>query len=158
MASGPITSQQIEGEKVEAVTDFLFLVFKIMADDGCSQEIRGPLLLDMKAMTYLDSVLKTEALVPMCQQRSTQSRLLSPQWSHTGCENWTVKKAERQRADAMSRDLGDLKAPRWLLGKESASCSKKGKCKWPEKRDGTLRTGEVRHRHWLEWGEGSVIT
>ena len=100
MASGPITSQQIEGEKVEAVTDFLFLVFKIMADDGCSQEIRGPLLLDMKAMTYLDSVLKTEALVPMCQQRSTQSRLLSPQWSHTGCENWTVKKAERQRADA----------------------------------------------------------
>ena len=96
MASGPITSWQIEGEKVEAVTDFLFLVFKIMADDECSHEIRGPLCRGMKAMTSLDSVLKTEAL--LCQQRSTQSRLWSPQWSHTGCENWTVKKAEHQRS------------------------------------------------------------
>ena len=69
MASGPITSWQIEGEKVEAVTDFLFLVFKIMADDECSHEIRGPLCRGMKAMTSLDSVLKTEAL--LCQQRST---------------------------------------------------------------------------------------
>ena len=68
MASGPITSWQIEGEKVEAVTDFLFLVFKIMADDDCSHEIWGPLRLGMKAMTHLDTVLKTEAL--LCQQRS----------------------------------------------------------------------------------------
>ena len=59
MASGPITSQQIEGEKVEAVTDFLSLGSKITADDDCSPEIRRQLLLGRKAMTNLDSVLKS---------------------------------------------------------------------------------------------------
>ena len=68
MASGPITSCQIKGETVEAVTDFLFLVFKIMVVGDCSHEIRGPLLLGRKVMKNLDSVLKTEAL--LCQQRS----------------------------------------------------------------------------------------
>ena len=68
MASGPITSCQIKGEMVEAVTDFLFLVFKIMVFGDCSHEIRGPLLLGRKAMKNLDSVLKTEAL--LCQKRS----------------------------------------------------------------------------------------
>ena len=60
MASSPITSLQIEGEKVEAVTDFLFLGFKITADGDCSHEIRSCLLLGRKAMTNLDSILKSK--------------------------------------------------------------------------------------------------
>ena len=68
MASGPITYMQIEGEKVEAVTDFLFLGSKITVDGDCSHEIRRRLLLGRKAMTNLDSVLK--AKTSLCGQRS----------------------------------------------------------------------------------------
>ena len=62
MSPGPITSWQIEGEKVEAVTDFLFLGFKITADGDCSHEIRSCLLLGRKAMTNLDSILKSSGI------------------------------------------------------------------------------------------------
>ena len=65
MSSGPITSWQIEGEKVEAVTDFLFLGFKITADGDCSHEIRRCLLLERKAMTNLDSVLQSKDITLM---------------------------------------------------------------------------------------------
>ena len=68
MASGPITYMQIEGEKVEAVTDFLFLGSKITVDTDCSHEIRRRLLLGRKALTNLDSVLK--AKTSLCRQRS----------------------------------------------------------------------------------------
>ena len=68
MASGPITYMQIEGEKVEAVTDFLFLGSKITVDGDCSHEIRRRLLLGRKALTNLDSVLK--AKTSLCRQRS----------------------------------------------------------------------------------------
>ena len=68
MASGPITSWQIDGEKVETVTDFLFWGSKITVDGDCSLEIRRRLLLDSKAMTNLDSVLK--AKTSLCRQRS----------------------------------------------------------------------------------------
>ena len=68
MASSPITSRKIEGEKVEVVTEFLFLGSKITADGECSHEIRRQLLLDRKAMTNLDSVLKSSNI--LCQQRS----------------------------------------------------------------------------------------
>ena len=68
MASGPITSQQIDGETMETVTDFIFLGSKITADGDCSHEIKRHLLLTRKAMTNLDSILKAEAL--FCQQRS----------------------------------------------------------------------------------------
>ena len=68
MASGPITARQIEREKVEVVTDFLFLGSKITADGECSHEIRGRLLLGRKAMTNLDSDLKAET--SLCRQRS----------------------------------------------------------------------------------------
>ena len=68
MASGPITAWQIEGEKVEIVTDFLFLGSKVTADGDCSHEIRRGLLLGRKAMKNLDSVLKSETL--LCRQRS----------------------------------------------------------------------------------------
>ena len=63
MASGPITSWQIEGEKVEAVTDFIFLGSKITADGDCSLEIKRLLLLERKAITNLDSILKTRDII-----------------------------------------------------------------------------------------------
>ena len=68
MASGPITSWQIDGETMETVTDFIFLGSKITADGDCSHEIKGHLLLGRNVMTNLDSILKAETL--LCQQRS----------------------------------------------------------------------------------------
>ena len=73
MASGPITSWQIDGEPVETITDFVFLGSKITADGDCSHEIKRRLLLGRKVMTNLDSILKTETL--LCQQRSIWSKL-----------------------------------------------------------------------------------
>ena len=79
MAPGSINSWQIEGGRVEAVTDFLFLGSEITVDGDCSHEIRQ-LSLGRKAMTYLDSMLKGE--ISLCQQRYVKSRLWPSQWSH----------------------------------------------------------------------------
>ena len=73
MASGPITSWQIDGETVETVTDFTFLGSKITADGDCNYEIKIPLLLGRKSMTNLDSILKAEIL--LYQQRSVETKL-----------------------------------------------------------------------------------
>ena len=73
MASGPITSWEIDGETVETVADFIFLGSKITADGDCSHEIKRCLILGRKVMTNLDSVLKTQT--SFCQQRSVWSRL-----------------------------------------------------------------------------------
>ena len=79
MASGPITSWQIDGETVERVSDFIFSGSKITADGDCSHEIKRRLLFGRKVMTNLDSILKSETL--LCQQRSVWSRLWFFQWS-----------------------------------------------------------------------------
>ena len=79
MASGPITSWQIDGETVETVSDFILGGSKITADGDCSHEIKRRLLLGRKVMTNLDSILKAETL--FCQQRSVQSRLWFFLWS-----------------------------------------------------------------------------
>ena len=79
MASGPITSWQIDGETVETGSDFIFWASKITADGDCSHQIERCLLLGRKVMTNLDSILKAETL--LCQQRSIQSRLWFFQWS-----------------------------------------------------------------------------
>ena len=92
MASGPITSWQIEGEKVETETDFLFLGSKITVDGDCSYDIRICLLLGRKAMTNLDSILKSRditLLTKMC----TVKAMVFPVVMY-GCESWTIKKAE----------------------------------------------------------------
>ena len=92
MASGPITSRQIEGEKVEAMTDFIFLGSKISVDGDCSHEIRRQLLLGRKAMTNLDSVLKSQKvtlLTKVCIVKAT----VFPVVMYT-CESWTTKMAE----------------------------------------------------------------
>ena len=98
MASGPITSWQIEGEKVEGVTDFLFLGSKISVDGDCSHEIRRRLLLGRKAMRNLDNVLKSRditLLTKACIIKATVFPVVT-----NGCESWTVKKAEHQRTNA----------------------------------------------------------
>ena len=97
MASSPITAWQIEGEKVEVVTDFLFLGSKITVDGDCSQEIRC-LLLGRKAMTNLDSVLKSRDITLLTQIHRVKA-MVFPVVMY-GSESWTLKKAECQRIDA----------------------------------------------------------
>ena len=97
MAPSPITTWQIEGEKVEVVTDFLFLGSKVTVGD-CSHEIRRQLLLGRKAMTNLDSVLKSRDITLLIKVHVVKA-VIFPVVSYS-CESWTVKKAERQRIDA----------------------------------------------------------
>ena len=98
MASGPMTSWQIEGEKVEAVTDFLFLGSKITADGDYSHKIRRCLLLERKAMTNLDSILKSRNITLPTKVHIVKA-VVFPIVLY-GCENWTIKKAECRRIDA----------------------------------------------------------
>ena len=98
MASDPITAWQREGEKVEVVTDLLFLGSKITTDSDCSHEIRRQLLLGRKAMTNPDSVLKSRDIT-LPTKVSIVKTMVFPVVMH-GCESWTVKKAECQRIDA----------------------------------------------------------
>ena len=92
MASGPITSWQIDGETMETVADFIFLGSKITADGDCSHEIERPLLLGRKAMTNLDSILKSRDITlptKVCLVKT----IVFPVVMYV-CESWTVKKAE----------------------------------------------------------------
>ena len=98
MASGPINSWQIEGEKVEAVIDFLFLGSKITADSDCSHEIRRHLLLGRKGMTNLDSVLKSRDITLVTKVHKVKAMVFPLVTYH--CGSWTVKKAERKRINA----------------------------------------------------------
>ena len=94
-ASNPITLWQIDGETMKTVTDFLFLGFKITADGGCSHEIKRCLLLGRKAMTNLDSILKSRDIIlprKVCLVKAMAFPVLM-----NGCESWTIKKAEHQR-------------------------------------------------------------
>ena len=92
MASGPTTSWQIEGEKVELVTDFLFMGSKITADGECSHEIRRRLLVCRKAMTNFNSVLKSRGIT-LPTKVHTVKAMVFPVVMY-GCESWTVKKVE----------------------------------------------------------------
>ena len=95
MAFSPITSWQIEGENMEAVTDFLFLSSKITADGDCHQKIRRHLLLGRKAMTNLDSVLKNRD-VTLLKKVLIVKTMVFPVVMY-GYESWTIKKAEHQK-------------------------------------------------------------
>ena len=95
MPSSPITAWPIEGEKVEVVTDFLFLGSKITADSDCSHEFRRQLLLGRKAMTNLDSVLKSRDIIMLTKVRIVMA-VVFPVVTYD-CGSWTIKKAERQR-------------------------------------------------------------
>ena len=98
ITSGPITSWQIEGEKVETVTDFIFLGSKITADSDCSHEIKRCLLLGRKAMTNLDSVLKSRDITLLTKVHVVKA-MVFPVVMY-GCQSWTIRKAECQRIDA----------------------------------------------------------
>ena len=98
MASGPITLWQIKGEKVEAVTDFLYLGSKITADGVCSYEIKRCLFLGRKAMTNLDGIFKSRDITLPTKVRLVKT-MVFPVVMY-GCESWTVKKAEHRRIDA----------------------------------------------------------
>ena len=98
MASSPITSWQIEGETMETVTDFILGGSKITTDGDCNHEIEWRLLLGRKAMTYLDSMLKSRDIT-LLKKICLVKAMVSPVVMY-GCESWIIKKAEHQRIDA----------------------------------------------------------
>ena len=123
MASGPITSWQIDGETVETVTDFIFLDSKITADGDCSHEIKRRLLLGRKVMTNLDSLLESKDITfptKVCLVKAMVFPIVMYE-----CESWIIKKAERQRTDAFElmcwRRL--LRVP-WSAGRSNKSILK----------------------------------
>ena len=97
-ASGPITSQQIDGETVKTVADFILGGSKITADGDCSHEIKGHLLLGKEVMTNLDSILKSRDIT-LSTKVCLVKAMVFPVVMH-GCESWTVEKAEHRRIDA----------------------------------------------------------
>ena len=97
MASGPITSWEIDGKTVETVSDYIFGGSKITADGDCSHEIKRCLLLGRKVMTNLDSILKSLDITLPTKVRLVEA-IIFPVVTY-GCESWTVKKAERPRID-----------------------------------------------------------
>jgi len=129
MASGPITSWQIDGETVETVADFIFLGSKITADGDCSHEIKRRLLLGRKVMINLDSILKSRDITlptKVCLVKA----MVFPVVTY-GCESWTIKKAECRRIDAFElwcwRRL--LRVP-WTDCKEIQPVHTKGDQSW----------------------------
>ena len=98
MASGPITSWEIDGETVETVSDFILGGSKITADGDCSHEIKRRLLLGRKVMTNLDSILRSRDI--------TSSTMVFPEVMH-GCESWTIKKAETKELMLLNCGVGE---------------------------------------------------
>ena len=98
MASSPVTSWQIDGKTMETVTDFIFLGPKITADGDCSHEIKRCLLLGRKAMTNLDSILKSRDIISTTKVHLDKTTVFPVVMF--GCESWTIKEAECQRIDA----------------------------------------------------------
>ena len=105
MASGPITSQQIDEETVETVTDFIFLGSKITEDGDCSHEIKRCLLLGRKVMTNLDSILKSRDITLPTKFHLVKA-MVFPVVMY-GCESRTIKKGECQRIDAFELCVGE---------------------------------------------------
>ena len=105
MASGPITSWQINGETMETVADFILGGSKITADGNCSHEIKRRLLLGRKVITNLESILKSRDITLPTKVRLVKA-MVFPVVMY-GCESWTVKTTERQRIDALNCDVGE---------------------------------------------------
>ena len=124
MASGPITSWQINVETMETVIDFIFLGSKITPDGDCSHEIKRHLLLGRKAMTNLDSVLKSRHLPTKVHIVKATVFPVAMYW----CESWTVKKTERQRTGAFELLEKSLESP--LDCKEIKPVNPKGNQSW----------------------------
>ena len=138
MASGPITSWEIDGETVATVTDFIFWGSKITADGDCSHEVKRRLLLGRKVMTNLDSIFKSRDITLPTKVHLVKA-MVYPMVMY-GCESWTVKKAERRRTDAFELWCWKrlLRVP-WtarrsnqsILKEISPGCSLEGMILWP---------------------------
>ena len=105
MASGPITLWQIDREKVEMVTDFILLGSKITVDGDCSHEIKRLLLLRRKAITNLDSILKSRDITLLTKVHTIKT-IVFPVVMY-GCESWTIMKAEHRKLMLLSCDAGE---------------------------------------------------
>ena len=132
MASGPITSWQIDGETGETVKDFIFLGSQITADGDCSHEIKRHLLLERKLMTNLDSILKSSDITLSTKVRLVKA-MVFPIVVY-GCESWTIKKAEHRRIDAF-----ELWCWRGLL-----------RIPWTARRSNKYILKEINHEYSLE--------
>ena len=106
MATGPITSSQIDGETMETVRYFIFLGSKITADGDCSHEIKRQLLLGRKAMTNLDSILKAETLLGEQRDVRLVKAMAFPVVMY-GCESWTIKKASAEELMLLNCGVGE---------------------------------------------------
>ena len=127
MASGPITSWQIDGETMETGTVFIFLVSKITADGDCSHEIKRCLLLGRKVITNLDSILKSRNITLRTKIHLVKAVVFLVVMY--GCESWTIKKAEHQRIDAFELwSWRRLESP--LDSKEIQPVNPKGNQSW----------------------------
>ena len=105
MATGPITSSEIDGETVETVSDFILGGSKITADGDCSHGIKRCLLLERKVMTNLDSIFKSRNIT-LPEKVHLVKAMVFPVVMY-GCESWTVKKAEHQRIDVLNCGVGE---------------------------------------------------
>ena len=105
MASGPVTSRQIDGETVETVAHFILGGSKITADGDCNHEIKRCLLLGKKAITNLDNILKSKDITLPTKAHLVKA-MVFPGVMY-GCESWTIKRAERQRIDALKLCAGE---------------------------------------------------
>ena len=178
MASGPITSWEIDGETVEAVTDFTFGGSKITADDGCNHEIKRRLLLGRKVLTNLDSIFKSKDTTLPTKVHLVKA-MVFPVVMY-GCESWTVKKAEHRKIDVFElwcwrRLLRDpwtaRKSNQSILKEISPGCSLEGlmlKLKLQyfghlmrraDSLEKTLMLGKIegrrrRERHRMRWLDG----
>ena len=124
MASSPITSWQIDGEKMETVTDFIFLGSIITADGDCSHEIKRRLLLGRKVMTNLDIIFKSRNIT-LPTKIPLVKAMVSPVVMYE-CESWTIKKAEHQRMDAFELWYwGRLLRVPWTARRSNQSILKK---------------------------------
>ena len=122
MASGCITSWQIDGETVETVSDFMFGGSKITADGDCSHEIKRRLLLGRKVMTNLDNIFKSRDITLPTKVRLVKA-MVFPVVLY-GCESWTVKKAEHQRTDAFELCWRRLLRVSWIARRSNQSILK----------------------------------
>ena len=122
MASGPITSWQIDGERVETVSDFIFLGSQITADGDCSHEVKRRLLLGRRVMTNLDSTLKSRDITLPTKVHLVKA-MVFPVVVY-GCESWTVKKAECQKIDTLSCSVGEDSWVPWTARRSNKSILK----------------------------------
>ena len=122
MASGPITSWQIDGETVETVSDFIFGGSKITPDGDCSHEIKRRLPLGRKAMTNLDSIFKSRDITLPTKVRLVKA-MVFPVVMY-GCESWTLKKAECRRIDALNCGVGEASRVTWTARRSNQSLLK----------------------------------